>query len=53
MGMWGHTQYTNILIYRHTQPLLWGGVIYLSTQFLLLNSSLFYNNSQNIKELIY
>ena len=52
MGTWEHTQYTNIPTYRRTQPLLWGGVIYLSTQSLLLDSSLFYSNSQNIKELI-
>ena len=30
MGMWEYTQRTNILIYRYTQLLLWGGVIYLS-----------------------
>ena len=53
MGMWEYTQYTNILTYRRTQPLLWGGVMYLSTQSLLLDSSLFCSDSQNIKELIY
>ena len=34
------------------QPLLWGGVMYLSTQSLLLDSSLLCSNSQNIQELI-
>ena len=43
--MWEYTQYTNIPIYQRTQPLLWGGVIYLSTQSLPLDSSLLYNNS--------
>ena len=33
-------QYTNIL-----KPLLWGGVIYLNIQSLLLDSSFLYNNS--------
>ena len=43
--MWEHIQHTNVLIYRRTQPLLWGGVIYLSTQSLPLDSSLLYSNS--------
>ena len=27
-------KYTDILMYQHTQPLLWGGVIYLKTTIL-------------------
>ena len=47
-----HTQY--LVPRRHVLwQLLWGGVIYLSTQSLLLDSSLLYSNSQNTKELIY
>ena len=34
------------------QPLLWGGVMYLRTQSLLLSSSLFHSDFQNIQELI-
>ena len=30
MGTWEYTRHTNILTYRRTQPLLWGGVMYLS-----------------------
>ena len=35
-GMWKRKyietwEYTNVLTYQHTQPLLWGGVIYLKT----------------------
>ena len=30
MGTWEYMRHTNILIYQHTQPLLWGGVMYLS-----------------------
>ena len=29
-----NVEYTNILIYQHTQPLLWGGVMYLKTTVL-------------------
>ena len=46
----------NILIYWLTNVLkllLQGGVIYLSIQSLLLDSSLFYSNSQEIQELFY
>ena len=55
MEMWKYrnVECTNILIYQHTQPLLWGGVMYLNTQSLPLNSSLLCSDSQNIKELIY
>ena len=42
--MWEYTQHTNILTYRRTQPLLWGGVIYLSIQSLPLDSSLLYSD---------
>ena len=31
MGTSEYTRCTNILTYRRTQPLLWGGVMYLST----------------------
>ena len=31
IGTWEYTRRTNILIYRRTQLLLWGGVMYLST----------------------
>ena len=37
---------------RTDQPLLWGGVMYLSTQSLLLGSSLLRSDSQNIQKLI-
>ena len=53
MGTWEHMQHTDVPTYRHTQPLLWGGVIYLSTQSLPLDSSLLRSDSQNTKELIY
>ena len=52
MGMWEYMRRTNILMYQRTQPLLWGGVMYLSTQSLLLDSSLLCSDSQNTKELI-
>ena len=47
MEIWEYknVEYTNILTYQHTQPLLWGGVIYLKTAVLILDSSLFYNKS--------
>ena len=28
--MWEYTRRTNVPTYRRTQPLLWGGVMYLS-----------------------
>ena len=37
--------YSTSTIYQHTKPLLWGGVMYLSTQSLLLDSSLLCSNS--------
>ena len=46
------TRRTDVLTYRRTQPLLWGGVMYLSTQSLPLDSSLLGSDSQNTKELI-
>ena len=30
MEIWEYIQHTNILTYRRTKPLLWGGVIYLN-----------------------
>ena len=47
------TRYTDVPTYRRTQLLLQGGVMYLSTQSLPLDSSFFCSDSQNIKELIY
>ena len=59
-----YTKYTHVLglltqyieymrILKRKQLLLQGGVMYLSTQFLLLGSSLLYSDSQNIQKLIY
>ena len=41
----GNAIYSTSITYQYTKLLLWGRVMYLSTQFLLLDSSLFYNNS--------
>ena len=40
-----YTQTSDVPTYQRTQLLLWGGVIYLSIQFLPLDSSLFCSNS--------
>ena len=51
--LWDLLMYFIYLMYLTYQPLLWGGVMYLSTQSLLLDSSLLYSDFQNIQELIY
>ena len=53
----GNVTYSERPMYRRTklertQPLLWGGVMYLSTRSLPLDSSLLRSDSQNTKELI-
>jgi hypothetical protein len=41
----GNATYSTSATYQRTKPLLWGGVMYLSTQSLLLDSSLLHSNS--------
>ena len=41
----GNATYSTSATYQYTKLLLWREVIYLSTQSLLLDSSLLYNNS--------
>ena len=38
--VWGNAMCSTSATYQHTELLLWGGVIYLSTQSLLSDSSL-------------